>query len=661
MSWRGIAADPDGAPFTGWTRTHWEAAADEQIAAAWRYSSPGGALVRFPGVREQGPEDLLEGFARTFLLAALRLAGAGGNPDRVPAGLAHWYCHALDAGTAPDSAERWPMLADHGQATVEATAVALGLHFTRPWIWERVPQRVRDHTAAWLAGSARSYGADNNHVLFAATIQAFLGSAGYGHDGAGIEAALARIEDWYAGDGWYSDGEGRRFDHYNAWTFQLYPFFILEMLAEPEASGRRQVYRNRLAQFVHGYSHLFGADGAPLIQGRSLIYRWGVAAPFWMALREGVTAVSPGRTRRLASGTLKYFLTGGAAPDGVPTLGWHGADGSILQSYNAPGSPQWAAKGFLGLLLPADHPAWTEVEEPLPVEAADYTVPLTGPAWLAVGSQRTGTVRVLNAGSDGHPQKDDPLYRRLAFSTATVPWLDAGSGCRDNDVYLSGPGAPSRHRGLRGGGVRPGGGSSTFALDAAGRDVAVHTAFAVLDGLEVRAARLTGVVGLAPAVAGYACSGPEPLCGTVSGTTAEIASRRGCGERGMPGGPTRSNHSRGGAGSRSALLLLGSDLEPAGGRVVDGGATILGRHSAVPVIEWGPLPVNELRILWLSGLDEPLETLRELAGVLNWDWVPDGVQLRHGRRHLVMPWQRKTPWAADAINQGVFRWEPARD
>lgn len=637
MNWRNVRVDPHISPFTGWTRQHWEAAADEQIAAAWRYSSPGAAQVRFPAGHDQDSVELLEGFARTFLLAAFRLAGAAGNPERAPAGLAQWYARALDAGTAPDSPERWPRLTNHGQATVEATAVALGLHLTRPWIWDEAPQHVRDNTAAWLADSAYSYGAENNHVLFAATIQAFLRSAGYPYDGAGIEAALARIEDWYVGDGWYSDGEGRRFDHYNAWTFHLYPFFILDMLGEPESTGRRQIYRDRLAQFVHGYSHLFGANGAPLIQGRSLIYRWGVTAPFWMALREGITVISPGKSRRLASGTLNYFLSGGAAPDGVLTLGWHGGDSSILQSYNSPGSPQWAAKGFLGLLLPADHPAWTDVEEALPVEQADFTLPLKGPAWLAVGSRLTGTVRVLNAGSDGHPQKDEPLYRRLAFSTATVPWLDAG--CRDNDVYLTSRGSTSRHRGLRGGSVRPGGTSSTFSLDADGRDVSVQTACAVIAGIEVRAATLTGVVGLTPAVSGYPSSAREALLDRSKTQCAEVSSA---------------------AGAMSSLLLLDGSAEGTA-RVLYGGATILGAHSAVPVLEWSPVLANELRVLYLVGLDISLADLEQFAARIQWEWTPDGVQLLIGEQHVVLPWQRKTPWQADAINQGVFRWEPPRN
>ncbi|MDJ0317443.1 DUF2264 domain-containing protein [Arthrobacter antibioticus] len=627
------------APFTGLSRAHWEAAADEQIAAAKRYSSPRGAQVHFPSVYEQSPDELLEGFARTFLLAALRLSGAagdGGQAAEVMAQLAQWYAQALDAGTDPSSDERWPKLTAHSQTTVEATAVALGLHLSRKWIWAVVPQRVRDNTAAWLGDSAQSFGADNNHVMFPATIQAFLGSAGYAYDGAGIEAALARIEDWYVGDGWYSDGEGRRFDHYNAWTFHVYPFFILDLLGEDAATGRRKVYRDRLGQFVHGYSHLFGANGAPLIQGRSLLYRWGVAAPFWMAMREGITVVSPGQTRRIASGVLKYFLDGGAAPDGVLTLGWHETNSSILQSYNAPGSPQWAAKGFLGLLLPADHPVWTEQEQPLPVEQGDYTLPMSGPGWLAVGTAATGTVRVLNAGSDGHPQKDDPLYRRLAFSTSTVPWLEPGSGERDNDIFIRHDGSSSRHRGLHGGSVRSGGGSSTFALDAAGRDVLVQNSFAVLDGVEVRAAKLTGVVGLTPALSGYLCStdaAPETL---VNGGGAQVGIK---------------------PGALSSVLLLEATAE-AEPHVVHGEGTILGAHSGLPLLQFPPLASNELTLMALIGLDVTLARLRSMALELQWQWAPDGVQLRFRNRTVVLPWQRKATWPADSINQGVFRWNP---
>ncbi|MDQ6740469.1 MAG: DUF2264 domain-containing protein [Actinomycetota bacterium] len=704
--------DTGQSAFTGWTRTHWEAVADSLLTAARRFSSPRHAKVGFPsagpsGSAAQEATDQLEGFARTFLLAALRLAGnqgdqPGGNTAAPPTaeprsaggyavGIVEWYSLALDAGTAPGSDERWPALMDHGQPTVEATAIVLGLHFSRPWLWDALPQRVRDNIATWLGGSRGSYGADNNHVMFSATIQAFLAATGYPHNAFEIEAALARIEDWYVGDGWYSDGAGRRFDHYNAWTFQLYPFVILDLLrgnlhSARESEGRRRLYRSRLADFVQGYQHLFGADGSPLLQGRSLTYRWGVVAPFWMAQLEGITAVSPGRTRRLASGVLRHFLDRGAAADGVLSLGWHGSHASILQSYNAPGSPHWASKGFLGLLLPADHPAWTAAEEPLPVEMGNTSVVLAGPRWHVCGSMADGVVRALNFGSDGHPQRDDGLYRRLAYSTATVPVLEPGLDgglLRDNDIYLKAGNGTSRHRGLRGGVARYDGGSSTFALDAGGRDVVANYATTVLDEdaarqrsgsrsegvrIEVRIARLTGVIGCEPVLSGYAISSDMPV------ETAVWAERPAMNEAAASPAAARVTGWRrtapGGVPARlaSAVALYRTDLTDAAperplhravavhGQCRAGSGTALGEHSALPQLEFGPLPANTVHIAWLVCLGAEADTLARTAVDLALCWTDDGAQLQWRGTSRVLPWQRETPWAADALNQDVFRW-----
>lgn len=629
-------------PFTGWSRTHWEAVADTLLDAARRYSSPGHAQVSFPAAGSQDATDRLEGFARTFLLASLRLAGTRGDCP----GIVQWYTAALDAGTAPQSAERWPDLVDHGQPTVEATSIVVGLHFSRPWIWEQLSVRVQDNIARWLMPVRHSYGADNNHVMFAATIQAFLASCGYPHDRFEIEAALARIEDWYAGDGWYSDGIGRRFDHYNAWTFQLYPFLILELLNEPERTGRWGLYRSRLDAFLRGYQHLFGADGSPLLQGRSLTYRWGVVAPFWMAQLQGVTAVSPGRTRRLASGVLRHFVDHGAVDDGVPSLGWHGGHRSILQSYNAPGSPHWASKGFLGLLLPAEHPAWTDTECPLPVEQHDTSVTLPAPAWSVSGTTEDGVVRVLNFGSDGHPRKDEGLYRRTAFSTATVPALEPfadGSTARDNDLFLVGPRGSSTHCGLRGGVARPGGGSSRFALDLDGRLVTVDFAATVIDGVEIRAARLSGGMGLTAAVSGYLMSSDRPL-----GTWSDSIMAHVDGLRRAASGVTARHQ-----GSAVAMLSVVDDIavEP---ECLGGPSTALGRHSALPLIYLTQLPSNVVQVAWLVGLGDSAGSLAEVVGGVELEWTDDGAEVHFRGHQRILPWLREALWPADQLAQGVF-------
>jgi hypothetical protein len=116
-------------PITGWERADWLALADRILDAGRRVASPRHALLAFPG--EPGGYgadiDALEGFARTFMLAAFRIAG---SPDTTGA-LAGWYAEGLDAGTDPASPERWLRPDEVDQAKVEAAALAIGLYFTR--------------------------------------------------------------------------------------------------------------------------------------------------------------------------------------------------------------------------------------------------------------------------------------------------------------------------------------------------------------------------------------------------------------------------------------------------------------------------------------------------------------------------------------------------
>ncbi|NED05050.1 DUF2264 domain-containing protein, partial [Streptomyces sp. SID6648] len=72
----------------------------------------------------------LEGFARTFLAAGFRVAGAGGAD---PHGWLDRYAEGLASGTRTpgrDDTESWPLILDHdvqGQPMVESASVALGL------------------------------------------------------------------------------------------------------------------------------------------------------------------------------------------------------------------------------------------------------------------------------------------------------------------------------------------------------------------------------------------------------------------------------------------------------------------------------------------------------------------------------------------------------
>jgi hypothetical protein len=174
-------------------------------------------------------------------------------------------------------------------------------------------------------------------------------------------------------------------------------------------------------------------------------------------------------------------------------LGWYGAHPPIRQSYSGPASPYWASKGFAGLLLPADHPVWTAVEEPLPVERGDFVRTLHAPGWTASGTRADGIVRIANHGADHADRADladraeladsaadaataatadrgsvgraayDPFYCRWAYSTATGPELGGVGPGADADGVTS-PSAPDLE--LPGGGPLD---SHVALLDAGGR------------------------------------------------------------------------------------------------------------------------------------------------------------------------------------------------
>ncbi|MFF1739348.1 DUF2264 domain-containing protein [Streptomyces mirabilis] len=405
-------------PYTGYTRAHWEAAADSLLAAVAPYATENGALYHLPGAHTSWSgrlSDGLEGYARTLLLAAFR---------RDEKALER-YADGLAAGTAGV----WPRVADRSQPLVEAASIALALRLTQPLLWERLDDGVRQRAAAWLGDALTAEPWACNWELFPVTVGGFLAEVGYEPEAsrAAIDRGLERIEEWYVGDGWYTDGPGRAFDYYNGWAMHLYPVLHAHLADDTRLLD---LYGGRLSRHLADYARLFGGDGAPMRQGRSLTYRFATTAPLWLGALTGRTPLSPGETRRLASGALRHFLDRGAVDDrGLLTLGWHGPDETVLQGYSGPASPYWASKAFVGLLLPADHEVWTAREEPGPTDRADAVTPVGPPNWLLQTTTSDGLVRLHNHGSED--VRYDPHYTRLAYSTATAP-----STSYDNSVIV---------------------------------------------------------------------------------------------------------------------------------------------------------------------------------------------------------------------------------
>jgi hypothetical protein len=335
---------------------------------------------------------------------------------------------------------------------VEAASIALVLQLTRPWLWDRLDDAVRDRVVAWLATVIGQPYPPINWVWFRIVVESFLREAGGPWSAADVEEDLAVHASLRRPGGWISDGDERAYDHYTGWALHLYPLLwthLFDVTGTLCPGSLRHQWAADLRDYLDDAVRLVGTDGSPLLQGRSLVYRFAAAAPFWVGAFTGTSRLSPGLTRRVAGGMVRHFADRGA-PDGLLTLGWQHAWPAMRQAYSGPGSPYWAAKGMLGLALPAHHPVWTDVEEPLPIETGDVARVVVAPGWLVSGRRRDGIALVVNHGTDhAHPgdqRADSPLYARLGYSTATVPPL--GSVPDNTVVVLDADGRASHRAGF---------------------------------------------------------------------------------------------------------------------------------------------------------------------------------------------------------------------
>lgn len=411
-------------------RADWIELADGILASARRHASPGHARITPPG-REGGygrAVDGLEGFARTFLLAGFRIAGErGAGLDE----LIDWYAEGIGTGTDPRSPDRWVRLDEHPQAKVEAASIALILDLTRPWLWDRLTGDVQERVVEYLSPAVGDPTYPRiNWVWFRLVVQTFLRSVGGPCSPTEMAEDLATHDSFPHADGWRSDGATRAYDHYCGWALHLYPILWARMAgADDLAAERRDRDLAALDRFLQDTVTLVGADGSPLLQGRSLIYRFAAAAPFWVGALAQVPSLPPGLLREAATRIVWHFVDRGVPDEhGLLPLGWHGPWPRLAQHYSGPSSPYWASKGLLGIALPADHPAWTSPAQPLPVDTGDTLRAVRAPGWLITSTRADGIVRVVNHGTDhaneGADVADSPLYARIGYSTATAPVLD---------------------------------------------------------------------------------------------------------------------------------------------------------------------------------------------------------------------------------------------
>lgn len=450
-------SDRTRSPRTGWSRRHWEALFGRLVVGHALHLSPGKALTTWGGKPSPylGSKQGLEGVARILHMVGAWLNDPA-NPSVVEFGgeridLVDIARQALANGTDPNGVEYWGAMGHKDQRIVEATDVAWFLWLARERIWPALDAETRARVIDWLAQIDGRRVHDNNWHVFPIVNHSVRKALGARFDPKEIRRHHERLDDFYGGDGWYSDGpEGNRFDYYNPFAIHLGKLLWARMDGASWPVERDRAIR-RARAFAWHLPYFFGANGAMPAWGRSLVYRFGVLAQPTYLHWLGASPIRPGLARRMSSGHLAYFLEHGAvSPSGQISQGYWGERRAVAEGYIGPGSPNWAVRGLSALLLPRTDPFWRDVEEPLPVERRGFLHVIPAIGVSLVGTRATGHVEMLSASiSHGAGNNYTGKYGKLAYSTHFPPNVLAnrhGNWAPDMTLALSSDGERYCHR-----------------------------------------------------------------------------------------------------------------------------------------------------------------------------------------------------------------------
>lgn len=279
------------------------------------------------------------------------------------------YAHSVDP-KSPD----YLLWRKEGQPLVDSAYFSNALMRAPKQLWAPLDSKTKARIVEELKLLRRVSAPYSNWLLFAAMNEAFLLSIGEQYDPLRIGLAINKINEWYVGDGWYSDGVQFHFDYYN--SFVIHPMLveILEVLVETGTDMRDQSSKEQYAQalkriqrFSEHLERMISPEGTYPPIGRSLTYRTAAFQPLaLLAWRKQLSEkLSEGQVRSALTALHKSIFANPTnfTDDGYLTIGFAGHQPELGDWYSNNGSMYITSESFLPLGLPVTDSFWTVAAE----------------------------------------------------------------------------------------------------------------------------------------------------------------------------------------------------------------------------------------------------------------------------------------------------------
>ena len=288
--------------------------------------------------------------------------------------LREWALKSYAQSVDPESKD-YLLWRKEGQPLVDAAYIAESFLRGYDALWVPLDDLTKQRYIAEFQQLRRVDPPYTNWLLFSSTVECFLKKAGAQTNYYRITSALRKVDEWYVGDGWYSDGEDFAFDYYN--SFVIHPMYV-ECLEVMTNGGKQNIWNVKGGNFPNALKRMqrFGMilerfvspEGTFPVFGRSITYRTGVLQPLaLLSLRGWLPKELPAGQVRAAMTAVIQRMFGDNRnfnAEGYLTLGFNGSQPNISDWYTNNGSLYLASLAFLPLGLPADAPFWTDAPQP---------------------------------------------------------------------------------------------------------------------------------------------------------------------------------------------------------------------------------------------------------------------------------------------------------
>lgn len=215
-----------------------------------------------------------------------------------------------------------------------------------------------------------------NWLLFSSVIESFLAkAAGRGaYDDFRVMMTIRKMEEWYVGDGWFSDGPSFAFDYYSSYVFHPMYLETLQNMIDARANTRIDYgkYYDRQLLRAQKYSiileRFISPEGTFPVFGRSIPYRMAALQPLAMLAwqQKLPKELSNAQVRSALTAVMHrmYDHNDNFNSGGYLTIGFCGSQPDVADWYTNNGSLYMTSLSLMPLGLPADHPFWTSEAEP---------------------------------------------------------------------------------------------------------------------------------------------------------------------------------------------------------------------------------------------------------------------------------------------------------